>query len=126
MAEPHYFSLEEANAIIEQIRPIFTQILEIRKEILDRRPEVWPALARMAGNGGNKAASEVERDFMRLDALLRQVLKTGVVVKDINTGLVDFLSLREGEEIYLCWQYGEDKIHFWHGLDAGFAGRQPI
>ena len=126
MDKPHYFTLEEANAAVEQIRPLFARILEIRKEILDRRPEVWPALARMAGNGGNKAASEVERDFVHLDTLLRQVLATGAVIKDINTGLVDFLCLRDGEEVYLCWKYGEDQIRFWHGLDAGFAGRQPI
>lgn len=126
MAKPRYFTLEEANAVVEHIRPLITQILEIRQDILNRRPEVWPALARMAGNGGNKAASEVEWDFSRLETLIRQVLETGAVVKDINTGLVDFLSLREGEEIYLCWQNGEDQIRFWHGLDAGFAGRQPI
>jgi hypothetical protein len=46
------------------------------------------------------------------------------VIKDINSGLVDFLAQREGRDIYLCWQYGEDHIRHWHDLDAGFAGRQ--
>lgn len=126
MPKSHYFTLEEANGIVREIRPILAQILEIRQGILDRRPEVWPALAMMAGNGGNRAAAEVERDFLRLDALVRRILATGAVIKDLNTGLVDFLSLREDEEVYLCWQYGEDEIRFWHPVDAGFSGRQPL
>jgi hypothetical protein len=49
-----------------------------------------------------------------------------VLIKDINTGLLDFLALKDGREVYLCWQYGEGDIAFWHEVDAGYAGRQPI
>jgi hypothetical protein len=65
-------------------------------------------------------------DFDQLDKLLHFILDTGAQVKDINTGLLDFPALREGHEVYLCWKYGEDQIAFWHEIDAGFAGRQPI
>jgi hypothetical protein len=57
---------------------------------------------------------------------VRQIQSLGAEIKDINSGLVDFLSLRGGQEVYLCWQFDEEKIRFWHELDAGFAGRQPI
>jgi hypothetical protein len=61
-----------------------------------------------------------------LDGLLRQVQELGVEVKGIEQGLVDFPSLREGRLVYLCWQAGEDRVMYWHDLDAGFAGRQPL
>ena len=47
-------------------------------------------------------------------------------MKGVEPGLVDFPSLREGREVYLCWREGEDQIDFWHEVDAGFAGRQPL
>jgi hypothetical protein len=50
----------------------------------------------------------------------------GVELKDIEEGLVDFRSMRDGRIVYLCWRQGEDTIAFWHELDAGFAGRQPL
>jgi hypothetical protein len=57
---------------------------------------------------------------------LEAIELTGVTVKDLDIGLCDFLGLREGREVWLCWQYGEKAIRFWHDLDAGFSGRQPI
>jgi hypothetical protein len=123
---PKTFTFEEANAALEFIRPIMAEIIQIRASILERQPEAWPVIEKAAGNGGSKVASGVALDFARLDALLHQILDTGAEVKDINTGLVDFRSLREGREVYLCWKAGEDQIGFWHDLDAGFAGRQAL
>ncbi len=123
---PKYFTLEEANAVIDIVRPLMVEILQIRASILERQPEAWPAVEKAAGNGGSKIASGIALDFARLDTLLRHILATGAEVKDINTGLVDFRSLREGREVYLCWKAGEDRIRYWHDLDAGFAGRQEI
>ncbi|MDE0506470.1 MAG: DUF2203 domain-containing protein [Candidatus Poribacteria bacterium] len=48
------------------------------------------------------------------------------MIKNIDPGLVDFPHLRDGREVYLCWQFGEDEIRYWHDVDAGFAGRQPL
>lgn len=124
--QPHYFTLEEANAAIEIIRPLMQEILKIRDHILAHQPEIWPAMERSAGNGGNANLSRLASDFGRLDDLLHEVLATGVQVKDVNTGLLDFPARRQDHEVYLCWKYGEDKIEFWHEIDSGFAGRQPI
>lgn len=124
--QPHYFTVEEANSALEIIRPLLKQILGIRDEILAKQPEVWPAIERSAGNGGNATLSRIADDFNRLDALVHKVLDTGVQVKDINVGLLDFPALRNGEEVLLCWKYGEGTIAFWHDKEAGFAGRRPI
>ncbi len=98
----------------------------IRQKILASQPEAWPAIEKSAGNGGNKALSAMIQDFERLDALIHQILDTGTQIKDINSGLLDFPAMRNGREVYLCWKYGEDDIAFWHEVEAGFAGRQPI
>jgi hypothetical protein len=124
--QPRYFTLEEANATVKIVRPILGEILAIRDEILKKQPEVWPAIERSAGNGGNATLSKIANDFQRLDDLVHQVLATGAQVKDINTGLLDFSAWHDNHEVYLCWKYGEGDIAFWHEIEAGFAGRQPI
>jgi hypothetical protein len=121
-----YFTVEQANDELVLLRPIVAEILEIRQTILERQPEIWPSLQKAAGNGGGKVASQVALEFARLDELVRQIQASGALLKDINMGLLDFPSLREGREVYLCWRYGEDSVQFWHDLDTGFAGRQQI
>ncbi len=123
---PRYFTVEEANMAVGIIRPLMGEILEIRQELLDKQPEVWPVVEKAAGNGGNELASQLVRQFERLDNLMHAILATGAVVKDINNGLVDFLSQRDGRDIYLCWKYNEARVGHWHELDAGFAGRQLL
>ena len=121
-----YFTLKEANLALETIRPMMEEIQKIRQTILATQPETWSAIERSAGNGGNPAMSKLVKSFDRLDDLLHRIQKTGVQVKDINTGLLDFPALRDGHEVCLCWRYGERQIEYWHEIDAGFAGRQPI
>ncbi len=123
---PQYFTLAEANAALEIIKPLMDEVQQIRNEILKQQPETWDAIQRSAGNGGNPTLSKMVKTFDRLDELLHRVIATGAEVKDINTGLVDFLALRNGQPVYLCWKYGEDEIEFWHEINAGFAGRQRI
>lgn len=124
--QPRYFTLAEANTALQTIRPLIAEILKIRDEILAHQPEVWPAVERSAGNGGNATLSRMAIDFGRLDELVHKVLDTGAQVKDINSGLLDFPAWRADHEVYLCWKYGEGDIGFWHEIDAGFAGRKPI
>lgn len=123
---PRYFSLSEANQALNIIRPLMDDVQAIREKILANQPEAWPAIEKSAGNGGNKALSRMVDDFEKLDGLIHQILDTGVQIKDINIGLLDFSAMRDGREVYLCWQYGEEDIAFWHEIDAGYAGRQPI
>lgn len=123
---PRYFTLTEANEMLAAIRPLMEEIQAIRQEILARQPEVWPVVERAAGNGGSQAASKLVEEFGRLDALVHQIQETGALFKDINLGLLDFPAWRDGHEVYLCWKYGEGDIAFWHEIEAGYAGRQPI
>jgi hypothetical protein len=120
------FTVAEANQVITIIRPLMRQLLEMRASIQRKQPEAWPAVEKAAGNGGNKAASHVALKFEKMETLVKAIQGTGALVKDLDSGLVDFLSVRDGREVYLCWRYGEDEIHYWHDIDAGFSGRNPI
>ena len=123
---PHYFTLSEANETLNRIRPLMDAIQEIRQKILKNQPDAWPAIEKSAGNGGNRALSNMVQDFEKLDTLVHEIQDADVLIKDINLGLLDFPALKDGREVYLCWQYGEGEIAFWHEVEAGFAGRQSI
>jgi len=123
---PRYFSVEEANQVVRQIQPLLSKILEIRQRVLERRPELISLLQKVRGNGGNRQASELVDEFRRLEELVELIQASGAIVKDINQGLIDFPHWRDGREVYLCWQFGEDEIRYWHEIDAGYAGRQPL
>ena len=123
---PRYFTLQEANDTLNIIRPLMDEVQSIRQKILLNQPEAWPAIAKSAGNGGNRALSNMVQDFEKFDALVHRIQDTDVLIKDINQGLLDFPALKDGREVYLCWQYGEGEIAFWHEIEAGFAGRQAI
>ncbi|RPJ27376.1 MAG: DUF2203 family protein [Chloroflexi bacterium] len=123
---PRYFTLQEANEALNLIRPLMDEVQQIRRKILEKQPEAWPAIEKSVGNGGNRALSDMVQDFEKLEALIHRIQETDVLIKDINLGLLDFPALRDGREVYLCWQYGEGEIAFWHEIEAGFAGRQPI
>ncbi len=123
---PKYFTLDEANAIIDKIRPLVEEIIQLYQQIMAEQPEAWSAIERSAGNGGNPILSRMVKGFDRLDDLLHQIQATGAVVKDLSLGLVDFPALRKGREVYLCWKSGEARIEFWHEIESGFAGRQPM
>lgn len=111
--------------MVRMIRPLMGEILRLRQAILEKQPEVWPVVEKAAGNGGSREASLAAREFQKLDSLVREIQATGAMIKDLNLGLVDFPAEREGQEVYLCWKFGEEEVRFWHDADSGFAGRQP-
>lgn len=121
-----YYTLEEARAILPQVKEFMDAVQAARIDILRVKPEAWPALKAAASNGGNGAAGELTVHFGRLEQGVKGILELGVFVKDVDQGLVDFLGKRSGREIFLCWQHGEEDIAHWHEINAGYDGRHPI
>ncbi len=121
-----YFSLDEARATLPRVKALMEQVQSARREILRVRPDALPAIEKAATNGGNKAAGELSTHAMRLEQGVKGIIALGITIKDIDAGLVDFLGLRNGREVYLCWRYGEEELGFWHELNAGFSGRRPL
>ena len=123
---PQYFTLQQANEALKIVRPLMDEVMQIRQRILANQPEIWSAVEKSAGNGGNPTLSKMVIEFEKFDMLLHQILDTGAQIKDINIGLLDFSALKDGREVYLCWQHGEGDIAYWHEIEDGYAGRQPI
>jgi hypothetical protein len=108
------------------VRSLVESVLAARQRILDAQPEVWPVLQRAIGNGGSHKAGELVEELKRIERGIKAIQDLGVLVKDINTGLMDFPAVRGGREVFLCWRYDEPRVGFWHELHTGFAGRQPL
>jgi hypothetical protein len=121
-----YFTLSEARAVLPRVKKLMQMVQEARQEILRLRPEVWPMLRKASLNGGSREAGELLVHFQRLENGVKGIMNMGIIVKDVDQGIIDFLGKRNERDVYLCWQYGEEDIRFWHDLNAGFAGRHPI
>ena len=121
-----YFTIDEANALLPTLRPMVAALLDARQRIVDAQPELWPVLEKAVGNGGSAKATLVLTDFEIVDKNVKAITALGLEMKDINSGLIDFLAERDGREVYLCWRYNEPRVAHWHDLEAGFAGRKPL
>ena len=121
-----YFTPEEANRALPQVRTLVAQIMQAREAIVKAQPDLWPVLEKSIGNGGSKKAGEVLHEFRRVENGVRDLQEIGCQLKDMSIGLVDFPSLRDGEEVLLCWKYGEPEVSYWHDLQSGYQGRQRL
>ena len=121
-----HFSLEEARALMPELRRIF-QDAHARRERARRADEKLGKLIQTTRSDvGGPPVSNLLMDLQQMQAQMERVEKLGVVVKDFDRGLVDFPHLRQGREVFLCWELDEEDIEFWHDLDAGYAGRERL
>lgn len=127
------FTPEEANAALAEVRPLVERMVAARSVLLDAQRRQAELVARVASNGGGltppdvaAAAAEVQQSTAQLVAVLEELERLGVQVKDLDRGLVDFPCLHRGRVVLLCWELGEDEVAFWHGADEGYAGRKPL
>ena len=132
--KPKQYTIAEANAALPLVRRIVEDIQALAHDLRDRHQR----LERVAGpkNQGRTSAAhdeelerlreELERDGERLQGYVDELTALGVELKDYFTGLIDFRSMMDGREVYLCWKLGEPYVGHWHELGAGFAGRQPL
>ncbi len=128
-----YFTLEQAQELVPWLAETFREIAPVREQLASLTQEIDDLEARMRSNGGVKANErmvDARRELQGASELVAErveaVTARGIVVRDVMRGLVDFPSLRERREVYLCWIEGETEIAFWHEVDTGFAGRQPL
>ena len=129
---PDYFTRAEAEALLPRITPVLNEIQRLRQAQREHDEALAADRAKVLGNGHlppeqlrehQRESLAAERQVARLARALGEL---GVVVKDLDTGLVDFLALRDDRPIYLCWRLGEPRIAWWHEIETGFAGRMPL
>ena len=120
-----HFSREEANGLLPKLTPLLAQLQEAKEELTDA--EAHELLSDAApSNGGGEPGQQVGVAFLEVRRLLETLEEAGIVLRDIDRGLVDFPALVDGREIYLCWELGEDEVGFWHELESGYGGRRPL
>ena len=129
-----YYTLDEANAVLPEVRGIVARIRKAEDARQEKQKELSEIMLAIALNGGDISATYIdqlakslgrsEREIQRM--ILGLKTKYSCEVKGLAPILVDFYSQRDGREVYLCWKEGESEIGHWHDLDAGFAGRQAV
>jgi hypothetical protein len=128
-----HFTADEANELLSTVRPIVERMVGRRRALALATVRHARIAATIATNGGGVRPGEVDRLQAAMDAEAAEVVRCveelqalGVLVKDLDEGLVDFPALRGDEEVLLCWRLGEDEVAFWHSVEDGFAGRKPL
>jgi hypothetical protein len=119
-----FFTLEEANAILPEIKPLMDSLLMRRAKAAKMSRLIEELFEDFRVDRGGPFFSDLTQDFAALQRLINEVQGHGCVIKDLNVGLLDFLAERNGREVYLCWRFGEDKIEYFHELHTGFQGRK--
>ena len=121
-----FFSVEEANAYIPQLLIDIPRIQILMKSLTDEYPDVDKARKKVQLNGGSMQGADYLNCVLKINYLTDELESKGCVLKGIEHGLVDFPSLRDGKEVYLCWKNPEQQIEYWHDIQSGFTGRQRI
>ena len=125
MIHDRHYTVEQANRMLPRLEPLLLELREARDQLTEE--EAHEALSGAApGNGGGEPGRRVGEAFLGLRRVLVELQALGLVVRDVNRGLIDFPAIIEGREVYLCWQLGEDGVTWWHDLEAGFGGREPL
>ena len=124
--EDRIFTLAEAQGLIPKLRSLLQEMTEPWNRIQELNPEIQKARENAPFDGYSKSGVEYVESVSQLMLLIHQIKEMGVLLKDANKGLCDFPYRRQGRIVYLCWQLGEDRIEYWHDIESGFAGRQPL
>jgi hypothetical protein len=125
LVHERHFTREEANALLPQLTRLLTRLRDAKDELTDA--EAHEVLSESApANGGGEQGRQVGVAFLEVRRLLETLERGGIVLRDIDRGLVDFPALLEGREVYLCWELREDEVGHWHDLEGGYGGREPL
>ncbi|MBI1969221.1 DUF2203 domain-containing protein [Candidatus Woesearchaeota archaeon] len=122
-----YFTLELAQALLPNVGQQLQKIMKLQKAL-----EILEEIEIIHEDDAETVQKDIElnKQFHLLSYKfykeIQQLEKMGALLKDLEQGLIDFYSLYQGREIFLCWQIGEERITHWHELDSGFVGRKPI
>jgi hypothetical protein len=122
----HHFTLRQANLLIPQLRDSLELIHKLQERILKEYPIVKEIAEGKVSDVGFPDSSEYLRRTSSISREIQKISQSGILIKDLKKGLVDFPHLSEGKEVLLCWELGEKEILFWHEIEAGYAGRQPL
>jgi len=128
-----YFTVEEANTLLPELRLILHE-LQVRRGELEERQQGLEAIRQQASGNGYRLGGDAflrlkhEAEFIleECNAAIKKIEALGCLLKDLQVGLIDFPAMRDGREVLLCWKPDEAEVAHWHGLTEGFGGRKPL
>lgn len=120
-----FYSVEEAQELLISLKPMIKNMVELKSKLDQMGFDVYKH--EYYGGLGPNGTGKFPKEMDDLIEIVKYVSSLNVEIKSLDTGLIDFPHIREnGEEVYLCYMHGEERIEYWHGLHSGFAGRLPI
>lgn len=123
---PRLFTVEEANALLPKLVELLEDVTRHRDALRERATHMEPIIRASGSNGGGRVGSEYGVEAYNLYLAVEHIRELGVILKDLDAGLLDFPHEREGRVVFLCWHPPEERVAFWHEIEAGYAGRQPL
>ena len=123
---PKLFTVDEANALLPTLNMLLQDVARHRDSLREKAPRMDPILRAAGANGGGRAGSEYGVEAYNLYLTVERIRELGVILKDLDVGLLDFPHERAGRVVFLCWHPPEERVAFWHEIEAGYAGRQPL
>ena len=115
------FTLEQANSALPLVKRVVADVVATHEKAVQLQIKV-----EKGGKDQADCQKELDRTMDRLQDLVGELAGIGCELKDYQLGLIDFIGRHQGHDVYLCWKLGEEKIGYWHELQAGFAGRKPV
>lgn len=126
MEEERVFTVTEASRLLPRLRSLLEEAGDEWRRMHTLNPEIQKVRDRVPFDGFSAYGVQYVEAVYHLMFLLHQVKDMGVILKDVEKGLCDFPYVKNGRVVYLCWHLKEDAIAFWHDIEAGFAGREPL
>ncbi len=121
-----HFTLEEARSLLPELSHKFHRVQELVASLRQRELEMQRIQQLIRSNGQGSKHPDFGVVISEIQEIVASITEQGIEIKDLERGLIDFPHWRNGQEVYLCWLFGEDDIHFWHSIEEGFAGRTPL
>jgi hypothetical protein len=122
----HRFTQDEANALLDELRPLVEQMRTAHATLRASQARLHDLMEKAVLGGGSRIPPELMHAGTHLEKAVMAIQRHGVVIKDVSVGLLDFPSERDGRPVFLCWKPGESAVGYWHDIEGGYAGRQPL
>jgi hypothetical protein len=121
----HHYTRDEARALLPQVRGWITGLRQIQARA-DSCAQRLRHVMQSGGDAGGATVNEQVETLAEFGRVRRELEEREIQIKELERGLVDFPSLVAGREVFLCWQEGEEDVSYWHEIEDGFAGREPL
>ena len=125
-----HFSIDEASALLPWLQSEFGEIFQLIQELDKAENDIKEKLRLNGSNGHLNSLQTTQKSAAEYTKSITQIVQgiqyKGIIVRDLKSGLVDFPSTYEDENVFLCWIYGEDSIRYWHTMNEGYSSRKLL